>query len=214
MTMPANSAGTQNTRQSLNEKQHMAWLHRQTVIVCEAMYIVFHSNFAAYIVCQSYKPCEFPGFVWTDCWDNKSYYVITSPANWVCPAGSHSFELEHENISSRFDTRIRYESDAVIRLRNHAYTTRGCWFQTLDVNKPGVRYQRTAYFFCCSHFFFSFSDYSKAIRKGEISFKSNHVIEINFEAANGRITGTTACPILLATYFWQVLAQSRKNIPL
>ena len=41
----------------------------------------FHSNFAAYIVCRCYKPCEFPGFVWTDCWGNKSYYVITSPAN-------------------------------------------------------------------------------------------------------------------------------------
>ena len=41
----------------------------------------FLSNFAAYIVCRRYKPCEFLGFVWTDCWGNKSYYVITSPAN-------------------------------------------------------------------------------------------------------------------------------------
>ena len=38
-------------------------------------------NFAAYIVCRRYKPCEFLGFVWTDCWGNKSYYIITSPAN-------------------------------------------------------------------------------------------------------------------------------------
>ena len=45
------------------------------------MYVLFHSNFAASIVCRRYKPCEFPGFVWTDCWDNKSYYVITSSAN-------------------------------------------------------------------------------------------------------------------------------------
>ena len=45
------------------------------------MYIVFHSNFAAYIVCRSYKRCKFLGFVWTDCRGNKSYYVITSPAN-------------------------------------------------------------------------------------------------------------------------------------
>ena len=79
-THMAYSVGTQYTRQSLNEKQH-TWLHKQTVIVCEAMYVVFHSNFAAYIVCQSHKPCEFPGFVWTYCWGNKSYYVITSPAN-------------------------------------------------------------------------------------------------------------------------------------
>ena len=49
--------------------------------VCEAMYVVFHSNFAAYIVSQRCDPCEFPGFVWTDCWGNKSCYVITSPAN-------------------------------------------------------------------------------------------------------------------------------------
>ena len=60
--------------------QH-TWLHRQTAIVCEAMYDHFHSNFAAYIVCRGYKPCEFLGFVWTDCWGNKSNYVITSPAN-------------------------------------------------------------------------------------------------------------------------------------
>ena len=33
------------------------------------------------IVCQRFKPCEFLGFVWTDCWGDKSYYVITSPAN-------------------------------------------------------------------------------------------------------------------------------------
>ena len=76
----AYSAGTQYTRQSLNEKQH-TWLHRQTVISCEAMYVIFHSNFAVFIVCQRYKPCGFPGFIWTNCWDNKSCYVITSPAN-------------------------------------------------------------------------------------------------------------------------------------
>ena len=78
-THTAYSAGTKYTRQSLNEKQH-TWL-KQRVIGCEAMYAVFHSNFAAYIVCRRYKLCEFPGFVWTDCWGNKFYYVITSPAN-------------------------------------------------------------------------------------------------------------------------------------
>ena len=49
-------------------------------IVCEAMYVVFHPNFAAFIVCRRYKPCEFLGLVWTDCWGNKSDYDITSPA--------------------------------------------------------------------------------------------------------------------------------------
>ena len=75
------SRPTQYTRQSLNGKQH-TWLHRQQVVVCEAMYAVFHSNFAAFIVCQCCKPCEFLGFVWIDdCWGNKSNYVINSPAN-------------------------------------------------------------------------------------------------------------------------------------
>ena len=53
----------------------------QTIVVYEAMHVVFHSNFAAYIVCRRYKPCEFLGFVWTNCWGKKSNYVITSPAN-------------------------------------------------------------------------------------------------------------------------------------
>ena len=56
------------------------------------MHVVFHSNFAAYIVCLRYKPCEFPGIVWTGCWGNKSYYVITSPANcleFFAPSSTH-----------------------------------------------------------------------------------------------------------------------------
>ena len=43
-THMAYSASTQYTRQSLSEKQH-TWFHRQTVISCEAMYVVFHSTF-------------------------------------------------------------------------------------------------------------------------------------------------------------------------
>ena len=80
-THTAYGAGTQYTRQSLMKNNIHDFTARQTVIGCEAMYVVFHSNFAASIVCQCYKPCGFPGFVWTDCWGNKSYYVITSPAN-------------------------------------------------------------------------------------------------------------------------------------
>ena len=78
-THTADSAGTQYTRQSLNEKQH-TWKD-DLLSVKPCMYVVFHSNFAAYIVCRCYQPCEFLGFVWTDCWGNKSNYVITSPAN-------------------------------------------------------------------------------------------------------------------------------------
>ena len=58
------------------------WIHGFTDDVCKAMCVVLHSNFASYIVCRRYKPCEFLGFVWTDYWGNKSYYVITSSANW------------------------------------------------------------------------------------------------------------------------------------
>ena len=36
---------------------------------CEVMYC-FHSNFAVYVICQCHKPCEFLGFVWTDCRGN------------------------------------------------------------------------------------------------------------------------------------------------
>ena len=64
-THMACSGGKQYKLQSLNEKQE-----KQTSYVCEAMYVVFHSNFAAYIVCHRYKPCEFLGFVWTDYWGN------------------------------------------------------------------------------------------------------------------------------------------------
>ena len=39
------------------------------------MFVVFHLNFAAYIVYRRYKPREFLEFVWTDCWGNKSNYV-------------------------------------------------------------------------------------------------------------------------------------------
>ena len=53
-THTAYGAGTQYTRQSLNENQN-TWLHRRTVIGCEAMYVVFHSNFAAFNVCQCYN---------------------------------------------------------------------------------------------------------------------------------------------------------------
>ena len=78
-THTAYSADTQPTRQSLNGRQHTR-LHRQ-LTCCLAMYVVFHSNFAACIVYRRYKPCEFLEFVWTDSWGNKSNYVITSPAN-------------------------------------------------------------------------------------------------------------------------------------
>ena len=82
-THTAYSAGTQYTRQSLNEEQH-TWLRGWLLSVCEAMYVVFHSNLATFIVCRRYKPCEFLGSVWTDCWGNKSHYVITSLANGEC----------------------------------------------------------------------------------------------------------------------------------
>ena len=74
-------APAHNIRGKVWMKKQRTCLHRQTVIICEAMCVVFHSNFAAYIVCRRYKPCEFLRFVWTDYWGNKSNYVITSPAN-------------------------------------------------------------------------------------------------------------------------------------
>ena len=84
---------------------------------------------------------------------------------------------------------IRYESDDVIWLRNHASTwilvpNIGCK-QTMASNTGGP-----LTFFGVHTFFIS--DYPKAIRRGKISFKSNHVIERNFEAVNSRITVTSS----------------------
>ena len=72
-----------------------------------------------------------------------------------------------------FPLHIRYESDDVIWLRNHAYT----WILV-----PNIGCKQTMASNTCGPltFFgvhtFSFSDYPKAIRSGEILFKSNHVI--------------------------------------
>ena len=80
-------------------------LHRQAVIGCEAMYAVFHLNFAVYIVWRRYKPCDFLGFVWTDCWGNKSYYVITSPANcyiWCLFGNFHYWHLNWFEIGDHW----------------------------------------------------------------------------------------------------------------
>ena len=80
-THMAYSAGTHYTLQNLNEKQH-TWLYRQIVIFFEAMYVVFHSNFAAYIVCQAISRVSFLDlFGPINWWGNKSYCVITSLAN-------------------------------------------------------------------------------------------------------------------------------------
>ena len=51
---------------------HCLWSH-----VC----CFFIQTLPRNIVCRQYKPCEFLGLVWTDCWGNKSDYDITSPAN-------------------------------------------------------------------------------------------------------------------------------------
>ena len=47
---------------------------------------------------------EFPGFVWTDCWGNKSYYVITSPAN-----------ITSWTIWSKFYIQDKYVSFPILR---------------------------------------------------------------------------------------------------
>ena len=63
----------------------------------------FYSNFAVYIVCRRYKPCEFLWFVWTDCWGNKSYYVITSPANCSEIVLPHSSGTSIKNLGGKCD---------------------------------------------------------------------------------------------------------------
>ena len=65
--------------------------------------------------------------------------------------------------------------------------TRGCWFQTLDVNKPWCQIPADRLLFLMfTHYFFLITP--RQYEKKKNSFKLNHVIERNFEAANGRIT--------------------------
>ena len=155
----------------------------QPITVCLWSHVCFffYSNFAAYIVYRRYKPCEFLWFVWTDCWGNKSYYIITSPANstlfipfvsrrsiiyfneWSqTPTYSHA----RSSGCGRFDQRpgvIRFESNDVIWLRNHAYTwmlAQNIWCKQTMVSNTGGPLT----FLVFAHFFFS--DYPKA--RGEI----------------------------------------------
>ena len=78
-THTADSAGTQYTRQSLNEKQPTCMASQTTTCLCSML--IFIQTLPRIIVCRRCQPCEFLGFVWTDCWGSKSNYVITSPAN-------------------------------------------------------------------------------------------------------------------------------------
>ena len=49
-------------------------------------------------MCWHYRPCEFLGFVWTDCWGDKSNYVITSPANFDTLFHTHNNQ-DHDSIT-------------------------------------------------------------------------------------------------------------------
>ena len=77
--------------------------------------------------------------------------------------------------------------------------TRGCWFQTLDINKPWHQIPADRLLFLVfTHFlfflFYFFFYYSEAIRRGDILFKSNHVIERNFEACKNVYLGSIFTP--------------------
>ena len=65
----AYSIGKQYTWQSLYEEQQGFTGTDKLLPVKPCMYVIFHSNFAVYIVCWCCKICTFHGFVWTDCKD-------------------------------------------------------------------------------------------------------------------------------------------------
>ena len=103
---------------------------------------------------------------------------------------------------------IRCESDDVIWLRNHAYT----WMLVPNIgcsNKPWrqILADRLLFFWCSDIFF---PDYPMAIRRGEISLKSNHVIERKLEAANGRITENRAYNVWVISH---VICKRTPTIP-
>ena len=78
-------APVHNTRGKVWMKQHKKHgFTDNNLLAVKPWLVCCFSNFPACIVCRCYKPCEFLWFVWTDCWGNKSNYVITSPANSHC----------------------------------------------------------------------------------------------------------------------------------
>ena len=68
------------------------------------------------IVCRSYKPCEFPGFVWTDYWGNKSYYVITSPANNMTN-GFKGKKKKLASVANYAQTRYHFVQEEILKLQ-------------------------------------------------------------------------------------------------
>ena len=80
-THTAYSAGIHNVSGKVWMKNNIHGFTDRQLSAVKPCTLFFIQNFAAYIVYRRYKPCEFPGIVWTDCWGNKTYYVITSPAN-------------------------------------------------------------------------------------------------------------------------------------
>ena len=79
-THTAYSAGTPYTRQSWMKNNMHAFTDNKVLCVKPCMQF-FIQTLPRVFVCRLYQPCEFLEFVWTDCWGNKSNYVITSPAN-------------------------------------------------------------------------------------------------------------------------------------
>ena len=75
------------------------------------------------IVCQRYKPCEFLGFIWTDCWGNKSNYVITSPAN---STALQFLKAEKKSYFLIFRDKLVGDSPLLILLTERAYFLRNC----------------------------------------------------------------------------------------
>ena len=106
-------------------------------------------------------------------------------------SNSRSSEPESCTVSLNHTLSILYAMKVMTSFGYEIMLSRGFWFQTLDVNKPWRQIPADRLLFFGVHTFF-ISDVPKAIRRGEISFKSNHVIERNFEAANSRITVTSS----------------------
>ena len=178
-----------------------------------------HRGFSCEVITsQFYKssylrpPCWFPprtGGYWKT---QQNVHTTIPNCNWVTRIPAHTpglnFKSFHE-VKRKFKlfffssyrsvqkgnqetwqsrARIRYESDDVIWLRNHAYT----WMLVPNIRCKQTMVSNTGGPLTFSVFTHFFSDYPKAIRRGEISFKSNHVIERNLEAANRRVTGTSS----------------------
>ena len=86
--------------------------------------------------------------------------------------------------------------------------TRGCWFQTLDVNKPWRQIPADHLLFLVFTPFFFFSDYPRQYEGEKFCSNQTTLLKEIFEAASGRITKLVQASYKKRTYNVWVISQN------